>query len=52
MKTFGLIVPSAKGGRFEKEVRRLLAGRGSIENALLPLLEAWIALADKKAPAI
>lgn len=25
MKTFGLLVPSTKGGRFDDEVRRLLA---------------------------
>ena len=41
MKTFGLIVPASKGGHFELEVRRLLAGYGNLERVLLPLLEAW-----------
>lgn len=49
MKTFGLIVPSAKGGRFETEVRRLLAGQGSVENVMLPLLEAWTAVRGRAA---
>ncbi|MCE6949513.1 IS110 family transposase [Cereibacter sphaeroides] len=49
MKTFGLIVPSAKVGRFETEVRRLLAGQGSVENVILPLLEAWTAVHGRAA---
>ncbi len=49
MKTFGLVVPGAKGGRFEAEVRRLLAGQGSLEQVILPLLEAWRAVRSRAA---
>ena len=38
MKTFGLVVPGAKGGRFEAEVRRLLAGQDSLRHVIVPLL--------------
>jgi transposase len=41
MKTFGLIVPGAKGGSFEAEVRRLLSDEDGLARVLLPLLEAW-----------
>ena len=41
MKTFGLIVPGAKGGSFEAEVRRLLSGEDGLARVILPLLEAW-----------
>jgi transposase len=41
MKTFGLIVPRRKGGRFEEEVRHLLSGREDLARLLLPVLEAW-----------
>src|SRR5215218_4139375 len=44
MKTFGLIVPGAKGGSFEAEVRRLLSGDGGLARAILPLLDAWDAV--------
>lgn len=49
MKTFGLVVPGAKGGRFEAEVRRLLAGLVSLESVLLPLLEAWTTVCGRAA---
>lgn len=49
MKTFGLIVPGAKGGRFEAEVRRLLAENRGLEHVMLPLLEAWIAVRGRAA---
>jgi transposase len=49
MKTFGLVVPGAKGGRFEAEVRRLLAGQVSLESVLLPLLEAWTTVRGRAA---
>lgn len=49
MKTFGLIVPGAKGGRFEAEVRRLLGGYTGLEQVLLPLLEAWLAVRARAA---
>ena len=42
MKTFGLVVPSAKGGQFEAHVRRLLADQAGLEAIILPLLEAWL----------
>lgn len=49
MKTFGLIVPAAKGGRFEAEVRRRLAGHGALAQAILPLLEAWTTVRGRAA---
>lgn len=49
MKTFGMIVPASKGGRFELEVRRLLAGYSNLEQVLLPLLEAWITVRSRAA---
>jgi transposase len=41
MKTFGLIVPRRRGGRFEEEVQRLLSGRADLADILLPVLGAW-----------
>jgi transposase len=41
MKTFGLVVPPSKGGRFEANVRRLLADHDGLEAIILPVLEAW-----------
>jgi transposase len=41
MKTFGLIIPQGKGGRFEAEVQRLLAGQEDLARIILPVLEAW-----------
>jgi transposase len=41
MKTFGLVVPSSKGGRFEANVRRLLADHDELKAIILPVLEAW-----------
>jgi transposase len=41
MKTFGLVVPRRKGGKFEAEVRRLLAGQDALARIILPILEAW-----------
>lgn len=41
MKTFGLIVPSGKGGKFEAHVLRLLTGEDALARIALPVLEAW-----------
>jgi transposase len=41
MKTFGLIVPSAKGGKFDEHVCRLLGERGDLARIMMPILEAW-----------
>jgi transposase len=41
MKTFGLVVPSGRGGRFEANVRSLLADHEELARIILPLLEAW-----------
>jgi transposase len=49
MKTFGLIVPSSKGGSFEAEVRRLLSDDGGLARVILPLLEAWGAVRRRAA---
>lgn len=49
MKTFGLIVPSAKGGRFAAQVQRLLDGQESLARIILPLLEAWSAVRTQAA---
>ncbi len=44
MKTFGLVIPSSKGGRFEAHVRRLLVDHDGLEAIILPVLEAWRSL--------
>jgi len=49
MKTFGLIVPASKRGRFELEVRRRLAEYSNLEQVLLPLLEVWITVRSRAA---
>jgi transposase len=41
MKTFGLVVPSSKGGKFEAHVRRLLADHDGLWAIILPVLDAW-----------
>jgi transposase len=41
MKTFGLVVPRRKGGKFEDEVQRLLTGQDELARIILPVLEAW-----------
>lgn len=41
MKTFGLLVPSTKGGRFDDQARRLLADNEALALIILPVLEAW-----------
>jgi transposase len=41
MKTFGLIIPKAKGRVFEGDVRKLLDGNNELAKIILPLLEAW-----------
>ena len=41
MKTFGLVVPPSKGGKFEANVRSLLADHDGLESIILPVLEAW-----------
>jgi transposase len=41
MKTFGLVIPRSKGGTFEAEVQRLLAGQEALARIILPVLEAW-----------
>lgn len=44
MKTFGLIVPRGIGGKFEANVRFLLAAHAELARIILPLLEAWRSL--------
>ena len=44
MKTFGLLVPTGKGSKFERNVRDLLADRTELAAIALPLLEAWSSL--------
>ena len=44
MKTFGLVVPPSKGGKFEANVRDLLADHEGLEAIILPVLEAWRSL--------
>jgi transposase len=41
MKTFGLVVPPSKGGKFEANVRSLLTDHDGLELIILPVLEAW-----------
>src|SRR5215475_11114673 len=41
MKTFGLVIPRSKGGKFEAEVRHRLAGRDALAHTILPVLAAW-----------
>lgn len=41
MKTFGLVVPAAMGGKFEHHVHALLADRTDLGQIIRPLLEAW-----------
>ena len=41
MKTFGLLVPSSKGGKFEEHVRRLLADKEELARVIRPILDAW-----------
>ena len=41
MKTFGLVVPPGKGGKFEEHVRELVIDRDGLAAIVLPLLEAW-----------
>ncbi|TIX62192.1 MAG: IS110 family transposase [Mesorhizobium sp.] len=49
MKTFGLIIPRSKGGKFEADVRRLLAGQEELARIVLPLLEAWLSMRARAA---
>ena len=44
MKTFGLIVPRGIGGKFEANVRSLLADHADLARVILSLLEAWRSL--------
>ena len=41
MKTFGLVVPAGKGGKFEEHVRALLVDQKDLAAIVLPVLEAW-----------
>lgn len=49
MKTFGLLIPSGKGGKFEEHVHRLLAGQEALAGIILPVLEAWRSLRARAA---
>jgi len=49
MKTFGLIIPRSMGGKFEANVRSLLADDANLARIILPLLEAWRALRNQAA---
>ena len=44
MKTFGLVVPSATGSRFERHVEALLADQADLHQIIHPLLQAWHAV--------
>jgi transposase len=41
MKTFGLVVPAGKGGKFNDHVRGLLTDHEALAHIILPVLEAW-----------
>lgn len=41
MKTFGLVVPAASGGRFIEHIHRLLVDQEALARIILPLLDAW-----------
>lgn len=41
MKTFGLVIPAASGGRFIEHINRLLVGQEALARIILPLLDAW-----------
>lgn len=49
MKTFGLVIPRSKGGKFEAEARRLLSGQEELARIVLPLLEAWLSMRARAA---
>jgi transposase len=49
MKTFGLVVPAAQGGRFEAHVRRLLADHEGLQSIILPVLEVWRSVRSRAA---
>ena len=49
MKTFGLIIPRSLGGKFEANVRTLLADDANLARIILPLLEAWRARRNRAA---
>lgn len=44
MKTFGLVVPTGKGSRFEAHVRELLADRADLAAIIMPLLNVWLSM--------
>jgi transposase len=44
MKTFGRVVPTGGGRRFETNVRALLEGQAALAGSVLPRLEAWRAV--------
>ena len=44
MKTFGLVVPSVSGGKFERQVEGLLADNTDLGQIIRPLIEAWRAV--------
>lgn len=49
MKTFGLVLPRGKGGTFDAEVQRLLAGQDELARIILPMLEAWRSVRSRAA---
>lgn len=50
MKTFGLIIPCSMGGKFEVNIRSLLADNAGLSRMIiLPLLEAWRSLRPQAA---
>ncbi|MDQ2762379.1 MAG: IS110 family transposase [Pseudomonadota bacterium] len=49
MKTFGLVVPPGKGGRFEENVRGLLVDHEELARIILPVLEAWSSMRARAA---
>lgn len=44
MKTFGLVVPAASGGRFIEHIHRLLVGQEALARIILPLVDAWLSI--------
>lgn len=41
MKTFGLVVPKGKGGKFDVNVLDLLKGEDALAAIIIPMLDAW-----------
>lgn len=44
MKTIGLVVPKSAGSALEGHIRTLLATNAELEQIILPLFDAWLAV--------